>query len=1238
MSTRMIRVVKQGRLSSLFVLYLQVLTTVLAENNKQIEDSKFYTTSNNRTLNSSLVQEESKLNQLNRPSHQPNYANQLNLSDNLSPPSLPSPAAIVGGSIQSSGEDDKVELARRSSDIDGSEEQRNETSTVILEDLVNRFLEKNSDAMRKGSLAQQSSSNGGNSEEFSDHNKDDNHDDDINADDDYATKQINNLQHSNDGQKNDSFVSSGSGGISAATTPSPFMQLISAQLNEGEQNRNNDLMQLTSQQEGSDIEDTDRHIQYDVIGPEQVATTTHYRQKLHPRHVMNELNMLKLTNYTTITDTNGTSAQGKREQQIPDATSRPIEVGQNVSLLSRIPEQNEIFSVNTSEQNSSKKERQQQPVGVANSSLPRIVQARSMSNIVANLNKTPQYTRPPYATYDQFSHRSSDANSNNKQVFNEPQAATPSFVASTATATTNEDSNSTMQQSGVGNKTSASSVQDAAQLVNSISRISFQLASDTAKGDSSAKLRQQQMMVEKADQIQEHQNNDEENNNNKKFQQQQQLHKLATSDQLVELNPIPLSDQAVPSGSEQMQLKQAASLQDGIDRFYFSKENQLFNYFSPPNTLSARGGQSVGADKYNTGGGNNNFNKQDQDQLDSSASGASNFFNVNDIASSSHHQQQQQLAKLAGQYPGHENKLSGVAIDSRLNHEQQYEKLLNERMREIQANQVNSNNNNNSPDKHHYAASLINVTAPMILPLSATEAMESALGDQAAKNLLHQVSGFLRSPSSASDQVVKSTATATKLNQPPRPSQYYATPSQTASSSSLLPSSDSRLPTNQQSIYSQPANQFSPPKVHSTTSNEATAAAAAAAAANSDSYLEERMRLNRNGYILAGRKPPVGYSASPQLNQTTTHQASGFRSPLPTIQGTTSSSSSSAGTSSTPIWPPSTRLPSLSNYLSGSLSSQMAAVAAAASERPPTTINNMISSSSSIATPSSIFTSDSRINSNGGSSSTLAAILNEQPTNNSTSRSPPHSPAHIQSDSQQPFPGTTTTGSMNGVINLGSTSNNNSANSGIGEVSSSSESGLTRPIFNLTRVEHISAECSNDLIRTVIIFNGTFKGIIYSSGYVRDPSCVYINGTGKTRYQFNIRLNQCGTLGRQELHSPVGPNEIRRRDQVMWNTLSIQYNPIIEQEWDEHFRVSCEYGSDFWKTVSFNPFNVETNTGSPVVFTVDPPQCQMEILRGHGMVGPRQEAVSGPVTVGDPLTLLIHMKSEKGEFTHTYSL
>ena len=43
----------------------------------------------------------------------------------------------------------------------------------------------------------------------------------------------------------------------------------------------------------------------------------------------------------------------------------------------------------------------------------------------------------------------------------------------------------------------------------------------------------------------------------------------------------------------------------------------------------------------------------------------------------------------------------------------------------------------------------------------------------------------------------------------------------------------------------------------------------------------------------------------------------------------------------------------------------------------------------------------------------------------------------------------------------------------------------------------------------------------------------------------------------------------------MYNTVTIQYNPLIEEEWDEHFKVTCEYGYDFWKTVTFPFLDVE---------------------------------------------------------------
>lgn len=54
-------------------------------------------------------------------------------------------------------------------------------------------------------------------------------------------------------------------------------------------------------------------------------------------------------------------------------------------------------------------------------------------------------------------------------------------------------------------------------------------------------------------------------------------------------------------------------------------------------------------------------------------------------------------------------------------------------------------------------------------------------------------------------------------------------------------------------------------------------------------------------------------------------------------------------------------------------------------------------------------------------------------------------------------------------------------------------------------------------------------------------------------------------------------------------------------------------------------------TGNPVVFTLSPPECYMEIQNGYGIGGPR---VTGPVRVGDPLTLIIYMRSKYGDLEY----
>lgn len=58
-------------------------------------------------------------------------------------------------------------------------------------------------------------------------------------------------------------------------------------------------------------------------------------------------------------------------------------------------------------------------------------------------------------------------------------------------------------------------------------------------------------------------------------------------------------------------------------------------------------------------------------------------------------------------------------------------------------------------------------------------------------------------------------------------------------------------------------------------------------------------------------------------------------------------------------------------------------------------------------------------------------------------------------------------------------------------------------------------------------------------------------------------------------------------------------------------------------------------TGNPVVFTLSPPECYMEIRYGYGTTGNR---VGGPVRVGDPLTLIIYMRSKYGKYLRIFPI
>ena len=863
-----------------------------------------------------------------------------------------------------------------------------------------------------------------------------------------------------------------------------------------------DLLVDKSQQ--WDLED--RHIQYDVMQEAQATDWMGAKQAAKEQGT-GQTAVERISNYKLAEQQPPINAQNQTNFtlgviRIPEASQEPPPGGANNSSLDQI--------LSTTGGRSGQ------------------VQARSMSGTTSRL---PHHSRPPYASYNQFSQRP-EVPSNATKEAESPSKQQVAGTERVGLAQMGEPVSRTSNESD-GGQTSASST----TLSSSIQKISSHLiGAEQEVGNNKSPSASEQDELERT------------------------VQQLAPANKLVELSPIPAGSSHLPAGN--------ASRETLTERGYFVAEEQ--HPTSAQTYNLTRSPERAPNDRYSS----NTFDLFDSSGYPHSAgSGPAQLEPLNALPSNLHLSlgapsskdlQQKPHDSRSGSPDSSNQQVTPVALktlESVSNQILQQQRPLSQhhdRLGSIVERSPSSSGGQQragfGQSQGHFAASLINITAPMVLPLSATEAMEASVGSE--QGPLNQLGGQRVLPS-------------------------VAQPHRTGSSFFVAPASGGGL--GAQSIYSQPANSFSPrpstelaPPVDSSLTTPPTSIVGAAE--------RERMRVQTGG---AGHHRPRG--PHHQL-----HQASGFRSPLQ--QHLPQLSAAAIGLSS--FWPSSTAMPIPSSYLM-SAAGELAAPLAQ-SEGPRQAVSATVGQEATTSTPS-------------------------------TSVSPSQAPSKAQERNSTTTTNGFITSSISNATGLELTTSTLGAPLAAGSPAPAATAApVAGRLFNLTRVEHISAECSNDLIRTVIIFNGTFKGIIYSSGYVRDQNCLYINGTGKTRYDFSIKLNQCGTLGRQETHPPSGPNEVRRRDQVMWNTLSIQYNPIIEQEWDEHFRVSCEYGSDFWKTVSFSPFNVETNTGSPVVFTVDPPQCQMEILRGHGMVGPRQEAVSGPVTVGDPLTLLIHMKSEKG--------
>ncbi|KAH9388618.1 hypothetical protein TYRP_007960 [Tyrophagus putrescentiae] len=95
------------------------------------------------------------------------------------------------------------------------------------------------------------------------------------------------------------------------------------------------------------------------------------------------------------------------------------------------------------------------------------------------------------------------------------------------------------------------------------------------------------------------------------------------------------------------------------------------------------------------------------------------------------------------------------------------------------------------------------------------------------------------------------------------------------------------------------------------------------------------------------------------------------------------------------------------------------------------------------------------------------------------------------------------------------------------------------------------------------------------------------------------------------------------------NTIIVQYDPQVQEIWDQARRLRCTWYDFYEKAVTFRPFNVDMLDAVTANFLGDNIQCWMQIQVGKG---PWASEVAGIVKIGQTMTMVLAIKDEENKF------
>ena len=182
---------------------------------------------------------------------------------------------------------------------------------------------------------------------------------------------------------------------------------------------------------------------------------------------------------------------------------------------------------------------------------------------------------------------------------------------------------------------------------------------------------------------------------------------------------------------------------------------------------------------------------------------------------------------------------------------------------------------------------------------------------------------------------------------------------------------------------------------------------------------------------------------------------------------------------------------------------------------------------------------------------------------------------------------------------------------------------------DMPKIISLDVKCEKSLMKVYLGFDKPFYGIVFSKGHYSNVNCVHLPaGLGRTSVNFEISIHACGTAGNTE-NGLYGYGAESGSGTYFENIIVVQYDPQVQEVWDQARKLRCTWHDLYEKSVTFRPFPVDMLDVVRADFAGDNVGCWMQIQVGKG---PWASEVSGLVKIGQTMTMVLAIKDDDSKF------